>query len=100
MYNHGAFLKSLSIYLYRNHLPIITDLKYCSIALQMEHCFSAITLHLKFEFYIFNWKYIFKPNTIIKNIFGKFACIFINAVIGWNFNILNVLGQIIFPLVP
>ena len=28
--------------------------------------------------------------------FWKFACFFINAVIGWNFNILNVLGQIIF----
>ena len=35
--------------------------------------------------------------TLIKNIFWKFACIFINAVIGWNFNILNVLGQMIFP---
>ena len=35
--------------------------------------------------------------TLIKYIFWKFACIFINAVIGWNFNILNVLGQIIFP---
>ena len=35
--------------------------------------------------------------TLIKNIFGKFACIFINAVTGWNFNILYVLGQMIFP---
>ena len=35
--------------------------------------------------------------TLIKNIFWEFACIFINAVIGWNYNILNVLGQIIFP---
>ena len=35
--------------------------------------------------------------TLIKNMFWKFACIFINAYIGWNFNILNVFGQIIFP---
>ena len=35
--------------------------------------------------------------TLIKNIFLKFACIFINAVIGWNFSILDDLGQIIFP---
>ena len=35
--------------------------------------------------------------TLIKNIFLKFACVFINAVIGWHFNILNVIDQIIFP---
>ena len=28
--------------------------------------------------------------------FLKFACVFINAVIGWHFNILNVIDQIIF----
>ena len=62
----------------------------------MEHCFSAITINLKCYFK-FNWKYTFKPKTLIKNIFLKFACVFINAVIGWHFNILNVIGQIIFP---
>ena len=35
-----------------------------------------------------------KPN---QNMFLKFACVFINAVIGWHFNILNVIGQIVFP---
>ena len=34
---------------------------------------------------------------LIKNIFLKLACVFINAVIGWHFNILNVKGQILFP---
>ena len=34
--------------------------------------------------------------TLIKNIFLKFACVFINAVIGWHFNIVNVIGQITF----
>ena len=29
--------------------------------------------------------------------FFKFVCVFINAVIAWNFNILNVIGQIKFP---
>ena len=69
---------------------------YCSIALQLEHCFSAITLNLKFEFK-FNWKYIFKPKTPDQKLSFKFACVFINAVIGWHFNILNVIGKIIFP---
>ena len=35
-----------------------------------------------------------KPN---QKYFLKIACVFINAVIGWHFNILNVIGQIIFP---
>ena len=42
-------------------------------------------------------KYIFKPKNPYQKYFFKFACTFINAVIGWNFNILNLLGQIIFP---
>ena len=54
------------------------------------------TVLLKGNF-ILNWKYIFKPKNPNQKYFWKFACIFINAVIGWNFNILNVLGQIIFP---
>ena len=40
---------------------------------------------------------ISKPKNPNQNIFLKFACVFINAVIGWHFNILNVIGQIIFP---
>ena len=35
--------------------------------------------------------------TLIKIFFLKFAGVFINDVIGWHFNILNVKGQIIFP---
>ena len=41
-------------------------------------------------------KYL-NQKTLIKNIYLKVACIFINAVLGWHFNILNVIGQIIFP---
>ena len=37
--------------------------------------------------------------TLFKIIFLKFACVFINAVIGWHFNILNVIGQMIFPAI-
>ena len=33
---------------------------------------------------------------LIKNIFLKFACVFINAVIGWHFNIFDIMRQIIF----
>ena len=42
-------------------------------------------------------KIYFNLKTLIKNIFLKFVYVFINAVIGWNFNILNVLMQITFP---
>ena len=34
---------------------------------------------------------------LIKNIFLKFGYVFIKVVIGWNFNILNILCLIIFP---
>ena len=37
-------------------------------------------------------KYILTKKTLTKNIFLKFVYVFINAMIGWNFNILNVLG--------
>ena len=42
-------------------------------------------------------KIYFNQNTLIKNIFFKFVNVFINAVIGWNFNIPYVLMQITFP---
>ena len=42
-------------------------------------------------------KIYFNQKTLIENIFLKFVYVFINAVIGWNFNILNVLMQITFP---
>ena len=42
-------------------------------------------------------KIYFNQKTLTKNIFLKFVYVFINAGIGWNFNILNVLCQIIFP---
>ena len=35
--------------------------------------------------------------TLIKNIFLKFGFVFIKAVIGWNFNILNILCLMMFP---
>ena len=35
--------------------------------------------------------------TLTKNIFLKFVYVVINAGIGWNFNVLNVLCQITFP---
>ena len=36
-------------------------------------------------------------NTVTKILLLKFVYVFISAVIGWNFNILNVLCQITFP---
>ena len=62
----------------------------------MEQCFSVITL-IENATYKFNWKYIFKHKIRNQKYFFKFACIFINAVIGWHFNILKITGQIIFP---
>ena len=43
------------------------------------------------------WKIYFNQKTLTKNIFLKLVYVFINAGIGWNFNILNVLCQITFP---
>ena len=40
---------------------------------------------------------MFKPKNPNQKYFLKFACVVINAVIGWYFNILNVIGQIIVP---
>ena len=42
-------------------------------------------------------KIYFNQKTLTKNIFWNFVYVFINAGIGWNFNILNVLCQITFP---
>ena len=42
-------------------------------------------------------KIYFNQKTLNKNIFLKFVYVFINAGIGWNFNILTVLCQITFP---
>ena len=42
-------------------------------------------------------KIYFNRKTLTKNIFLKFVYVFINAGIGLNFNILNVLCQITFP---
>ena len=41
-------------------------------------------------------KIYFNQNTLTKNIFLKLVYVFINAGIGWNFNILNDLRQITF----
>ena len=43
-------------------------------------------------------KQIFQPKKPLPKIFFlKFAYVFINAGIGWNFNVLNVLCQVTFP---
>ena len=42
-------------------------------------------------------KIYFNQKTLNKNIFLKFVYVSINAGIGWNFNIINVLCQITFP---
>ena len=45
-------------------------------------------------------KIYLNQKSLTENIFLKFVYVFINAGIGWNFNILNVLGQITFPSCP
>ena len=62
----------------------------------MEHCFSTITLNLELILNSIGNIYL-NQKALIKNIFLKFACVFVNAVIEWYFNILNVIGQIIYP---
>ena len=42
-------------------------------------------------------KIYFYQKTLTKNIFLKFVYVFINAGIGWIFNILNILCQITLP---
>ena len=46
---------------------------------------------------ILNFKTYLNQKTLIKNDFLKFVYVFINAGIGWNFNILKVLCQVKFP---
>ena len=75
---------------------LLTALNYWSIALQMEHCFGN-NVKSKTEILNLIRKIYFKQKTLTKNIFLKFVYVFINAGIGWNFNILNVLCQITFP---
>ena len=55
--------------------------------------------NIKFKIGILNLirKIYFNQKTLTKNIFLKFVYVFINAGIGWNFNILNVLWQMAFP---
>ena len=75
----------------------IWNIDYWSIALQMDHCFLAITFNLKWEFFNLIRKIYFNQKTLTKNIFLKFVYVFIYGGIGWTFNILNVLCQITFP---
>ena len=42
-------------------------------------------------------KIYINQKSLTKNIYLKFVYVFINAGIGWNFNILNVLCQTTFP---
>ena len=76
-----------------------TPFNYWSIALQMEHCFFGN--NIKFKKGILNLirKTYLNQKTLTKNIILKFVhvYVFINAGIGWNFNILNALCQIKFP---
>ena len=71
-------------------------LSYWSIALQGTLFFGNI---IKSKMGILNLirKIYFNQKTLTKNMFLKFVYVFINAGIGWNFNILNVLCQITFP---
>ena len=43
-------------------------------------------------------KIYFNQKTLTQNIVLKFVYVFIIAGIGWNFNILNILCQITFPV--
>ena len=63
----------------------------------MEHCFFGNNIRSKIGIVNLIRKINFNQKTLTKNIFLKFVYVFINAGIGWNFNILNVLGQITFP---
>ena len=70
---------------------------YWSIALQMEHCFFGNNIKYKMGILNLIRKIYFNQKTLTKNNFLKFVYVFINAGIGWNFNILNVLSQTTFP---
>ena len=63
----------------------------------MEHCFFGNNIKSKIGILNLIRKIYFNQKTVTKNIFLKFVYDFINAGIGWNFNVLNVLYQITFP---
>ena len=63
----------------------------------MEHCFFGNNIKSKMGILNLIRKIYLNQKTLTKNIFLKFVYVFINAGIGWNFNILNVLCQITFP---
>ena len=63
----------------------------------MEHCFFGNNIKSKIGILNLIRKIYFNQKTLTKNIFLKFVYVFINAGIGWNFNILNVLSHITFP---
>ena len=63
----------------------------------MEHCFFGNYIKSKMGILNLIRKIYFNRKTLTKNIFLKFAYVFMNAGIGWDFNILNVLCQETFP---
>ena len=63
----------------------------------MEHCFFCNDIKSKMGILNLIRNIYFNQKTLTKIIFLKFVYVFINAGIGWNFNILNVLCQITFP---
>ena len=64
----------------------------------MEHCFFGNNIKSKTGILNLIRKIYFNQKTLTKNIFFlKFVYVFINAGIGWNVNIHNVLFQITFP---
>ena len=63
----------------------------------MEHCFFGNNIKSKMRILDLIENLYLNQKKTNQKYFWKFACIFINAVIGWNFNILNVLGKILFP---
>ena len=62
----------------------------------MEHCFFGNNVKSKIKILNLIRKIYLNKKNPNQKYFLKFVCVFINAVIGWNFNILNGLCQIIF----
>ena len=67
-------------------------LAYWSIALRMEHCFFSNNIKSKMGILNLIRKIYFNQKYFLRTVY-----VFINAGIGWNFNLLNVLCQITFP---
>ena len=63
----------------------------------MEHCFFGDNIKSKMGILNLIRKIYLNQKTLTKAIFFKFVYVFINAGIGCNFNILNILCQITFP---